>query len=42
VLNTDSAAYGGTDVGNLGAVPASGGSAAVTLGPYAAVWLAPR
>jgi len=46
VVNTDADAYGGTGVGNLGAVtaveePAHGhpASAAVQLGAYAAVWL---
>ncbi|MGL6279021.1 MAG: 1,4-alpha-glucan branching protein GlgB [Gaiella sp.] len=48
VLNTDAAVYGGTNVGNLGAivaepVPLHGRpcSAVVTLPPLAAVWLAP-
>jgi 1,4-alpha-glucan branching enzyme len=41
VLNTDSAEYGGSNTGNLGAVHASGGWAEITLGPYAAVWLVP-
>ena len=49
VLNTDSENYGGTNVGNMGAVeseaiewdgqPASG---RVTLPPLATVWLAPE
>jgi len=48
VLNTDSALYGGSDVGNLGAVVADpipwhgqAQSAALTLPPLAALWLAP-
>jgi len=48
VLNTDSSFYGGSDVGNLGGVqpepiPWHGQpvSAAVTLPPLAAIWLAP-
>jgi 1,4-alpha-glucan branching enzyme len=41
ILNTDSVEYGGTGVGNLGAVYASGGTTPVDLGPYAAVWLVP-
>jgi 1,4-alpha-glucan branching enzyme len=41
ILNTDSAGYGGSNVGNFGAVPVSGGTATVHLGPYAAVWLVP-
>jgi 1,4-alpha-glucan branching enzyme len=48
VLNTDAEAYGGTNVGNLGAIvaepePLHGRpfSAAVTLPPLATVWLAP-
>ena len=48
VLNTDAAEYGGSGVGNLGAVdaveePFHGRpfSAAVTIPPLAAVWLAP-
>jgi 1,4-alpha-glucan branching enzyme len=48
VLNTDAAGYGGSGVGNLGAVRASGPprhgqpvSATVQIGPYAAVWLRP-
>jgi 1,4-alpha-glucan branching enzyme len=40
VLNTDAACYGGSGVGNLGAVEADAwGSASVALGPYATVWL---
>ena len=49
VLNTDAAEYGGSGVGNLGAVdaveePFHGRpfSAAVTIPPLAAVWLAPE
>jgi 1,4-alpha-glucan branching enzyme len=48
VVNTDAADYGGSGVGNLGAVTATDtplhglpASAQVTVGPYAAVWLAP-
>ncbi len=48
VLNTDAEAYGGSGVGNLGRVEADEAplhgrpfSAAVTLPPLAAVWLAP-
>jgi 1,4-alpha-glucan branching enzyme len=48
LLNTDAAAYGGSNVGNLGAVEASGPplhgqphSGSFTLPPLAAVWLAP-
>jgi 1,4-alpha-glucan branching enzyme len=48
VLNTDSAYYGGSDVGNLGgvapeAIPWHGQpvSAEVTLPPLAALWLVP-
>ena len=48
LLNTDSTHYGGSDVGNLGAVhpepvPWHGQpvSAEVTLPPLAAVWLVP-
>jgi 1,4-alpha-glucan branching enzyme len=47
VLNTDAAGYGGSGMGNLGAVtatdqPAHGlpASAAVTVPPLATVWLA--
>ena len=47
-LNTDSAFYGGSDVGNRGGVAAEpipwhdqAFSAAVTLPPLAAVWLVP-
>ncbi len=47
LVNTDSAAYGGSDVGNLGGVAADGAphrgqpvSAEVTLPPLAVVWLA--
>ncbi|MEJ3744467.1 1,4-alpha-glucan branching protein GlgB [Actinomycetes bacterium KLBMP 9797] len=40
VLNTDAECYGGTGVGNFGAVTAAaGGAAEVHVGPYAAVWL---
>ena len=49
VLNTDAAEYGGSGIGNLGAVdaveePFHGRpfSAAVTIPPLAAVWLAPE
>jgi 1,4-alpha-glucan branching enzyme len=49
VLNTDAIAYGGGGVGNLGSVEATGqswhgrpASAAVTLAPNSAVWLAPE
>ncbi|MGE5689820.1 MAG: 1,4-alpha-glucan branching protein GlgB [Pseudomonadota bacterium] len=48
-LNTDSAYYGGTDVGNLGGVEAEGVpwhdqpySAEVTLPPLGVVWLTPE
>jgi 1,4-alpha-glucan branching enzyme len=48
VLNTDAAPYGGSNVGNLGAVEAveigwegQPASATVTLPPVATVWLAP-
>ncbi len=48
VLNTDAGAYGGSGVGNMGAVEAveepfhgSAFSAAVTLPPLATLWLAP-
>jgi 1,4-alpha-glucan branching enzyme len=48
VLNTDAAPYGGSNVGNLGAVQAveigwdgQPASATVTLPPLATVWLAP-
>ena len=48
-LNTDSAYYGGSDVGNLGGVEADAGdwhgqpcSAEVTLPPLGAVWLVPE
>jgi 1,4-alpha-glucan branching enzyme len=47
-LNTDAAPYGGSNVGNLGAVEATEigwdgqpASATVTLPPLATVWLAP-
>ena len=46
ILNTDAAAYGGSGIGNLGAVAASEGpwkgepcSARVVLPPLSAVWL---
>jgi 1,4-alpha-glucan branching enzyme len=40
VLNTDAECYGGSGVGNLGAVTAdSSGSASLSLGPYATLWL---
>ncbi|MBA2529858.1 MAG: 1,4-alpha-glucan branching protein GlgB, partial [Euzebyales bacterium] len=49
ILNTDSALYGGSDVGNLGSVTAQGrpwhampASAELTLPPLATLWLAPR
>ena len=48
VLNTDSDAYGGSGIGNMGAVEAEaqpmhafGYSAALTLPPLAVLWLAP-
>jgi 1,4-alpha-glucan branching enzyme len=48
VLNTDATCYGGSGVGNLGAVTAGGPachgqpvSAALTIGPYAAHWFRP-
>ena len=47
ILNTDAAAYGGSECGNAGAVDAVAGdshgfpcSAGITLPPLAAVWLA--
>ncbi|MFF0494668.1 1,4-alpha-glucan branching protein GlgB [Nocardia sp. NPDC004068] len=49
ILNTDAAHYGGSGIGNLGAVTAEERpwhgrpySAAVTLAPNSAVWLAPE
>ncbi|MEH1128131.1 1,4-alpha-glucan branching protein GlgB [Micromonospora sp. CPCC 206061] len=40
VINTDAQAYGGTGVGNYGAVKtAADGATEVNVGPYAAVWL---
>jgi 1,4-alpha-glucan branching enzyme len=49
VLNTDSALYGGSGVGNLGAVEAEGkpwhdraASALVTVPPLGVVWLQPE
>jgi 1,4-alpha-glucan branching enzyme len=49
VLNTDSGFYGGSDVGNLGAIEAEPigwdgqpASARVTLPPLATVWLVPE
>jgi 1,4-alpha-glucan branching enzyme len=49
ILNTDSTYYGGSDVGNLGAVVAEAGgwhdqpfSAAITLPPLAVCWFAPE
>jgi 1,4-alpha-glucan branching enzyme len=49
VLNTDSAFYGGSGVGNLGGVEAEAVpwheqpfSATLTLPPLAAVWLVPE
>jgi 1,4-alpha-glucan branching enzyme len=46
VVNTDAHVYGGSGVGNFGAVEADGPaadgharSAEVNVGPYAAVWL---
>ncbi|GLI01245.1 1,4-alpha-glucan branching enzyme GlgB [Phytohabitans aurantiacus] len=40
VINTDAQAYGGTGVGNLGAIVTTPkGNAVVNIGPYAAVWL---
>jgi 1,4-alpha-glucan branching enzyme len=48
VLNTDATCYGGSGVGNLGAVTAGGPpyhgqptSVALEIGPYAAHWLVP-
>ncbi|MGC8474096.1 MAG: alpha amylase C-terminal domain-containing protein, partial [Candidatus Dormibacteria bacterium] len=48
VLNTDSRHYGGSDLGNLGAVESTPtpwhglpNSATVTLPPLATVWLVP-
>jgi 1,4-alpha-glucan branching enzyme len=48
-VNTDSAYYGGTDVGNLGGVDAEGVpwhdqpfSAEITLPPLGAIWLVPE
>jgi len=48
VINTDAAWYGGSEVGNLGAVEADGppadgqpASAQVQIGPHAAIWLRP-
>jgi 1,4-alpha-glucan branching enzyme len=48
VLNTDAGSYGGSNVGNLGAVEAAEigwdgqpASASVTLPPLGTVWLAP-
>ncbi|MGY1899273.1 1,4-alpha-glucan branching protein GlgB [Nocardia gipuzkoensis] len=48
ILNTDAADYGGSGLGNLGEVTATGepwhdrpASAAVTLAPHSAVWLRP-
>jgi 1,4-alpha-glucan branching enzyme len=41
-INTDSHTYGGSGMGNLGAVVASGGSAKVTLPPLATVILSYR
>jgi 1,4-alpha-glucan branching enzyme len=47
-VNTDSAYYGGTDVGNLGGIDAEGVpwhdqpfSAEITLPPLGAIWLVP-
>ncbi|HEX7746693.1 MAG TPA: 1,4-alpha-glucan branching protein GlgB [Micromonosporaceae bacterium] len=49
VVNTDATSYGGSGVGNYGAVVADGpgthgqpASAAIHLGPFAAVWLRPE
>jgi 1,4-alpha-glucan branching enzyme len=49
VLNTDATSYGGSGVGNLGAVVADGPpahgqptSARLTLPPLAVVWLEPE
>jgi 1,4-alpha-glucan branching enzyme len=45
VFNSDSAYYGGTNVGNVGAVHASEGSASelnLTLPPLAAIFLVPE
>jgi 1,4-alpha-glucan branching enzyme len=39
ILNSDSSYYGGSGLGNLGQVQASGGSASVTLPPLATVML---
>ncbi|MCM6778180.1 1,4-alpha-glucan branching protein GlgB [Nocardia sp. CDC159] len=49
ILNTDAQAYGGSGIGNLGSIEATNHpwhgrphSAAVTLAPNSAVWLAPE
>ena len=41
VLNTDAEEYGGSGIGNLGSVSASGGVLTLTLPPLAAVYLRP-
>jgi 1,4-alpha-glucan branching enzyme len=42
LVNTDATHYGGSGVGNLGAVhPTGSGTASINVGPYAAVWFAP-
>jgi 1,4-alpha-glucan branching enzyme len=45
VFNSDSAHYGGTDVGNIGEVHAAGGKAPelrLTVPPLAAIFLVPE
>ena len=39
IVNTDAAAYGGSGMGNLGAVEADAAGAVVTLPPLATLWL---
>ena len=39
ILNTDAAAYGGSGMGNLGAVEADEAGAVITLPPLATLWL---
>lgn len=41
VLNTDAAAYGGSDVRNTDPVKPEGGHVQLTLPPLATVWLKP-
>ncbi|OLB76422.1 MAG: 1,4-alpha-glucan branching enzyme [Actinobacteria bacterium 13_2_20CM_2_71_6] len=41
VVNTDSQEYGGSNVGNLGAIDVVDGAGTLHIGPYAAVWLVP-